>query len=255
MSKSKEFVPNAMEELKYYVYVYSDPDTKKPFYIGKGKGNRCFHHLFQVGESEKIQKLQQLKDEGKEPLIEILVHGVDEETAFKVEAAAIDLIGIENLTNLQKGHHANTFGRIDVDELNARFSRRLIKKEDITENVLLIRINQQYHYGMTDFELYEATRTCWVVNQEKADKLQYAFAVYNGMIMEVYQITAWLPAFSTMNSRNIDTDIMERNIARGRKEFVGIIAPDEIREKYVGGIVSDLFAPGNSNPIMYVMNE
>ena len=255
MSKSKEFVPNAMEELKYYVYVYSDPDTKKPFYIGKGKGNRCFHHLFQVGESEKIQKLQQLKDEGKEPLIEILVHGVDEETAFKVEAAAIDLIGIENLTNLQKGHHANTFGRIDVDELNARFSRRLIKKEDITENVLLIRINQQYHYGMTDFELYEATRTCWVVNQEKADKLQYAFAVYNGMIMEVYQITAWLPAFSTMNSRNIDTDIMDRNIARGRKEFVGIIAPDEIREKYVGGIVSDLFAPGNSNPIMYVMNE
>lgn len=255
MSKSKEFVPNAMEELKYYVYVYSDPDTKKPFYIGKGKGNRCFHHLFQVGESEKIQKLQQLKDEGKEPLIEILVHGVDEETAFKVEAAAIDLIGIENLTNLQKGHHANTFGRIDVDELNARFSRRIIRKEDITENVLLIRINQQYHYGMTDFELYEATRTCWVVNQEKADKLQYAFAVYNGMIMEVYQITAWLPAFSTMNSRNIDTDIMERNIARGRKEFVGIIAPDEIRDKYVGGIVSDLFAPGNSNPIMYVMNE
>lgn len=255
MSKSKEFVPNAMEELKYYVYVYSDPDTKKPFYIGKGKGNRCFHHLFQVGESEKIQKLQQLKDEGKEPLIEILVHGVDEETAFKVEAAAIDLIGIENLTNLQKGHHANTFGRIDVDELNARFSRRIIKKEDITENVLLIRINQQYHYGMTDFELYEATRTCWVVNQGKADKLQYAFAVYNGMIMEVYQITAWLPAFSTMNSRNIDTDIMEHNIARGRKEFVGIIAPDEIREKYVGGIVSDLFAPGNSNPIMYVMNK
>ena len=48
---------------------------------------------------------------------------------------------------------------------------------------------------------------------------------------------------------------MERNIARGRKEFVGIIAPDEIRDKYVGGIVSDLFAPGNSNPIMYVMNE
>lgn len=67
--------------------------------------------------------------------------------------------------------------------------------------------------------------------------------------------TAWLPAFSTMDSRDIDTDIMERNIARGRKEFVGIIAPDEIREKYVGGIVSDLFAPGNSNPIMYVMNE
>lgn len=29
------FSHNSIEELKYYVYVYSDPDTKKPFYIEK----------------------------------------------------------------------------------------------------------------------------------------------------------------------------------------------------------------------------
>ena len=255
MSKSKEFVPKAIEELQYYVYIYSDPDTKKPFYIGKGKGNRCFNHLFQEGESEKNKKLQELKENGKQPLIEILVHGVDEKTAFKVEAAAIDLIGIENLTNVQKGHHSNMYGRIDVDELNARFNQRVIKKEDIKENVLLIRINQLYHYGMTDFELYEVTRASWIVNKERADKLQYAFAVYNGMVIEVYQITAWLPAFSTMNTRIIATDSMERDIEKGRKEFVGVIAPSEIRDNYVGGIVSDLFEKGNANPIMYVMNE
>ena len=152
MSKSKEFVPKAIEELQYYVYIYSDPDTKKPFYIGKGKGNRCFNNLFQEGESEKNKKLQELKENGKQPLIEILVHGVDEKTAFKVEAAAIDLIGIENLTNVQKGHHSNMYGRIDVDELNARFNQRVIKKEDIKENVLLIRINQLYHYGISEVE-------------------------------------------------------------------------------------------------------
>ncbi len=255
MSKSTEFVAKAIEELQYYVYVYSDPDTKIPFYIGKGKGNRCFNHLFQVGESEKIKKLQELKENGKQPMIEILVHGVDEETAFKVEAAAIDLIGIENLTNIQKGHHADTYGRIDVDELNARFTRRVISREDISENVLLIRINQQYHYGMTDFEIYEATRSSWVVNKEKADKLQYAFAVYNGMVIEVYQITAWLPAYSTMNTRMVDEEVMKSCIENGRKEFVGTIAPSEIRDKYVGGIVSDLFVKGNANPIMYVMNS
>lgn len=254
MSKSTEFVKEAIEELKYYVYIYSDPDTRIPFYIGKGKGNRCFNHLFQVGESEKIKKLQELKLNGKEPLIEILVHSVDEETAFKVEAAAIDLIGIENLTNIQKGHHSSVYGRIDVDELNARFTRRVIKKDDINENVILIRINQQYHYGMSDFELYEATRTSWVVNKERADKLKYAFAVYNGLIMEVYQITTWLPAFSTMNSRKIADDIKERDQENGRREFVGIIASDEVRNKYIGGDVSDMFLKGNSNPIMYIMN-
>jgi uncharacterized protein len=255
MSKSTEFVSNAIDQLKYYVYIYSDPDTKIPFYIGKGKGNRCFNHLFQNGESEKIKKLQELRAEGKDPVIEILVYGVDEETAFKVEAAAIDLIGLENLTNVQRGHHSGTYGRIDVDELNARFSKRILKREDIEENILLIRINQLYHYGMTDLELYDATRSCWVINQERAEHVQYVFAVYEGMVMEVYKITAWLPAHSTMNTRFLSDEIRNKDIDSKRKEFVGVIAPSEIRDKYIGGMVSDLFVKGNVNPIMYIMGE
>lgn len=39
------FSQKTIEELNYYVYVYSDPDTHKPFYVGKGKGNRVFNHL------------------------------------------------------------------------------------------------------------------------------------------------------------------------------------------------------------------
>ena len=101
MSKSREFTHKDMENLGYYVYVYSDPDTKIPFYIGKGRGNRCFIHLFLDNDSEKVAKIQELLSQGKEPIIEILVHGVDEETVLKVEAAAIDLIGIENLTRMK----------------------------------------------------------------------------------------------------------------------------------------------------------
>ena len=40
----KNFSHNTKEALKYYVYVYSDPDTKEPFYVGKGKGNRVIKH-------------------------------------------------------------------------------------------------------------------------------------------------------------------------------------------------------------------
>lgn len=54
MSKSKEFSHKAIDNLGYYVYIYSDPDTKVPFYIGKGKGNRCFNHLFLDNDSEKV---------------------------------------------------------------------------------------------------------------------------------------------------------------------------------------------------------
>ena len=76
---------------------------------------------------------------------------------------------------------------------------------------------------MTDFELYEATRISWGVNKERANELQYVFAVYNGMIKEIYQITAWLPAFSTMNTLIVDKKIKKRNgICR-------VIALDKIR--------------------------
>lgn len=94
-----------------------------------------------------------------------------------------------------------------------------------------------------------------MINQERAEHLQYVFAVYEGMVMEVYKITAWLPAYSTMNTRFISDETRNKDIDSKRKEFVGVIAPSEIRDKYIGGIVSDLFVKGNVNPIMYVMKE
>ena len=37
--------------LKSYVYVYIDPRNGKPFYIGRGKGNRLFSHLSEKSEA------------------------------------------------------------------------------------------------------------------------------------------------------------------------------------------------------------
>ena len=100
----KSFSSKTKEALKYYVYVYSDPDTKEPFYVGKGKGNRAFQHLDDQSETDKTNKINDIRRRGKEHTIEILVHGLDNKTALKVEAAAIDLTGIKNLTNRQRGH-------------------------------------------------------------------------------------------------------------------------------------------------------
>jgi hypothetical protein len=253
MSKSKEFSKKTLENLGYYVYVYSDPDTKAPFYIGKGKGNRCFDHLNDIHSSEKVAKIQEILNSGKEPIIEVLVHGVDEETALKVEAAAIDLIGIDNLTNVQKGHQSGVYGRIDVDDLNFRYDKENLTEEDITENVMMIRINKAYHYGMSAFEIYDNTRCCWKVNKEQADKVDYAFSIYDGMVIEVFKIVQWLPAHSTL--KNVTTLEPRPDKDAGRYEFVGNIAPNVIREKYVGKMVTDLFPQGNQNPIKYIWRK
>ena len=32
-------------QLGYYVYLYIDPRSKRPFYVGKGQGERVLSHL------------------------------------------------------------------------------------------------------------------------------------------------------------------------------------------------------------------
>lgn len=255
MSKITEFPSNIIQELNYYVYIYSDPDTLKPFYIGKGKGNRCFNHLFQEGDTEKIKKIQELKEQGKMPIIEILIFGVDEETALKVEAAAIDLIGIENLTNIQKGHHSAMYGRIDVDELYNRFNRDELSREDIVENVMFIKVNR-YYYGMTDFQLYDQTRRCWKVNEDRVKQVEYAFAIYEGLVLEVYKIAGWFSAHTTYNSIPVSEEIIKHDTIEGKRfEFVGQVADDSIRKKYVGKSVTSFYKKGEQNPIKYILKE
>lgn len=61
----------------------SDPSNEEIFYIGKGKGNRCFSHLNDTSDNEKVKKIKELKSKGIVPKIEILVHGVDDEITIK----------------------------------------------------------------------------------------------------------------------------------------------------------------------------
>ena len=238
-----------IEALGYYVYVYSDPDTYEPFYVGKGKGQRVFDHLKDESETDKVKRINEIMKRGKEPIIEILVHGLNEETALKVEAAAIDLIGVENLTNLQKGHDSSVHGKIEVSKLDARYSHRKLMPKDIKDNIMLIRINRLYRNDMTPLELYEATRGYWKVKLENAKKVDYVLSVYDGMVLEVYEVVEWLPALSTFMNRKYSLDL--ENLKK-RYEFVGKIVDDEtIRKRYVNKDVSDFFTHGQSNPVKY----
>ena len=247
MKNINEFSSKTIDNLFYYVYVYSDPDTREPFYVGKGKGNRVFNHMIQDGENDKIKKIKEILDRGKEPIIEILVHGVDETTAFKVEAAAIDLIGIENLTNAQRGHHVATYGRINVNTLNARYACEELKMEDLTDNIMMIRVNKYYRNTMTPFELYDLTRCCWRVNKERADKVEYVLSIYEGMVLEVYSVKCWLPGHSTL--QYIRAEVFPQDV--NRFEFIGNIAPPDIQNKYKNKSVANLFNKGEQNPIKY----
>ena len=50
------FSSEIIREIKYYVYLLSDPVNDKIFYVGRGKGNRIFQHLKDKNQNDKTKK-------------------------------------------------------------------------------------------------------------------------------------------------------------------------------------------------------
>ncbi len=243
----QQFDRSEIEELGHYVYVYTDPRNNSPFYVGKGQGNRAFAHLIDKSESLKTKRIEEIHAAGLNPKIEILAFGLDKPTAFKVEAAAIDLIGFDNLTNAQIGHQARLYGRKSIDTVHAELSATEVGSFDV--NMVLIKISKTYRDASktSAMALYDATRGTWPVAKASVEKVAYAAAVFGGVIREVYKIAAWLPAESTLY---LDPN---RNFGPSeRMEFVGKVAEETVRKKYRWRSVAHLYRPGAAFPIMYV---
>jgi hypothetical protein len=230
--------------LGFYVYAYVNPVDDSIFYVGKGKGQRVLSHLQDTSESRKARAIRQIRSAGHEPETHIVAHGLkNEDTALRIESALIDALGLPRLTNEVRGWRAIEFGRTPLPHIIAHYRRVRV---DVREPAILIRINRAYRPTMTPAELYDATRATWKVGP-KRDKAKYALAVFEGIVREVYEVTAWLPAGSTFTSRFPKGDRQ-----RDRWEFVGRVAEDRVREKYVNGDVTHLFKRGAQNPVAYV---
>ena len=83
--------------MNYYVYMLIDPRTNKPFYVGKGKGNRAKFHLKETLETtiniRKYNKIQSILKNGLEP--KIMYHAIEltEVDAYNTEASLIKQYG------------------------------------------------------------------------------------------------------------------------------------------------------------------
>lgn len=244
----KQFSTKVAERLKYYVYLYIDPRSDRPFYIGKGKGNRAFGHLKGTGESDKDRTISELKKLGLEPKIELLKYGLSEKNALLVEATAIDLLDVENLTNESRGHGTRFGARASVEEVVDTLGAKEVR---ITEPALLINISKNFRYGITPMELYDATRSSWKLGPRR-ESVRYAMSVYHGIVREVYEVSGWV-----RGGRSIRGDDLKgrRKKQEGRWEFVGVVAPDEVCKKYVGKSVVKYYKKGSQNPLKYVNCE
>jgi hypothetical protein len=86
----------------YYVYALKDPRSSpaKPFYIGKGTGSRAFDHLVIPDRTKKYTRIEDIKREGKQPIVDILVEDLTEAQAFRLEAELISAFGTQETGGL-----------------------------------------------------------------------------------------------------------------------------------------------------------
>lgn len=123
--------------------------------------------------------------------------------------------------------------------------------EDITDNIVIIKINKSYREGMSETEMYDVTRGCWKRSLASVEKADYTLAVVKGIVKEVYQIDVWLPAEEEIR----ETTLYNANTDAGRIIFRGKVANEMIRQKYRNHSVGGLFKWGEASPIKVIIKS
>lgn len=124
---------------------------------------------------------------------------------------------------------------------------------EIDDPVVAINIAKQFPHAKSEDDLYTVTRGLWRMNKSRAKNARFAFAVYKGVIREVYDIERWEPAdlqfrefwHTKLRSQGVEIDPAVND---GRIQFIGRIADEDIRSKYLG---FRLPKSHGQNPILY----
>lgn len=241
--ESESFPAGVAEKLKTYVYRLIDPRNGETFYVGKGKDDRLFAHVREQVDaddpSNKLKRIREIRLAGFEVAHVVHRHGMDEKTAFEVEAALID--AYPSLTNIVGGAGSNDFGAMHAEEIIRRYAA---KPAEFKHKALLISVNRT----AAETSLYEATRYAWKINPRKAKKADVILATVQGLIVGAFVASDWLPATST--------NFPGREDVPGRLGFVGHQASQEIKKLYVGKRVPDGYRKrGAANPVMYTWGK
>jgi uncharacterized protein len=242
------FETSVIEKLEAYVYALIDPRTNRPFYIGKGRGNRVFSHvacaLDKPTANDKYETITDIIDSGNKVCHLILRHGMSNETALEVESALIDfclyVIHLQ-INNRNLGQRSIPFGVMTTDEIVRKYKAEPLTS--IEDGFVLININKTYKRAKGLKDYYEATKQSWVISKNRRERLKYALSEYKGFIVGVFKILEWYP--------------VQTKDSNGKKKtrwgFNGVVAESEISDRYLNKSVPKI--AGSSNPIRYHIQD
>lgn len=123
-----------------------------------------------------------------------------------------------------------------------------LNNKDIADNLLIIKINKSYYDGISPLELYDVTRGCWRRKIESVKDAEYALSVSDSIVREVYKINDWKPSKEVIR----ETTPNKPDTEDERITFIGEIAPDDIRNRYLNKNVKNLYKWGEADPVKMV---
>ena len=192
--------------------------------------------------SNKLKRIREIRMAGFEVAHVIHRHGMDDKTAFEVEAALID--AYPGLTGLVDGVGNNDYGAMHARDIVQRYCA---EPAVFQHKALLICVNRSVT-ERSERSLYEATHYAWKLNMAKAKQAEVILATRHGLIVGAFIADKWSEATAANFPGHED--------APGDVGFDGREAPADIRELYVGKRVPDEYRkPGAANPVKYTWKK
>lgn len=248
------FDEKSISELKYYVYLLVNPETKTPFYVGKGKGNRVFDHLNEAKEgkkgTDKLEQIQAILNNGKNVEHIIVRHGLNEKTAYQIEASLIDtfrFIPLFNdfvIGNIKGGMNSIENGLMYSQEIKRKYNA--LPLNSIPKNTIIININSSYKRASGEDKLYQATKERWRMDKGRLNGIKYVLSEYKGLIVEVFEVEKWYPI-----KRQYNPGTKKAGQTYTGYGFDGHVASHMVRDLFLNKSVAHNKKQGASNPIMY----
>lgn len=178
-----------------FVYLLIDPrtinnSTRSVFYVGRGKNQRPLDHLEEAKEwdrrgrpeidgeqsQKKLDQILEISDGGHSVGIEILRRDLTNGEAALIESAAIDLLGLDSLTNKCAGEGAQRCSWLTYQTLRAATLQQFV--DDVPAIVVPV---SGVHGGATatdgmlganSLDIHTNARKYWQIGHEKRTEFE-----------------------------------------------------------------------------------